>query len=117
MSLSTNGVPCNSHQRQTVPSNAEKMIPSTSSSDRTARTDALAPAPSKPVVRGPGADQFSAGQSAALRSALAAQPEIRPEVVERAKALAADPNYPPRDVLAKVAGLILASPDLTADES
>lgn len=117
MSLSTNGVPCNSHQRQTVPSNAEKMIPSTSSSDRTARTDAVAPAPSKPVVRGPGADQFSAGQSAALRSALAAQTEIRPEVVERAKALAADPNYPSRDVLAKVAGLILASPDLTADES
>jgi hypothetical protein len=117
MSLSINGVPCNSHQRQTVPSNAEKMIPSTSSSDRTARTDAVSPVPSKPVVRGPGADQFSAGQSAALRSALAAQPEIRPEVVERAKALAADPNYPPRDVLAQVAGLILASPDLTADES
>lgn len=93
------------------------MIHSTSSSDRTARTDAVSPAPAKPVVRGPGSDQFTAGHSAALRSALQAQPEVRPEVVARAKALAADPNYPPRDVLEKVAGLIIASPDLSADES
>lgn len=117
MNLSTNGVPCNSHQRQTVPSNAETMIHSTSSSDRTARTDAVAQVPAKPIVRGPGSDQFSAGQSTALRAALAAHPEIRPDVVERAKALAADPGYPPREILQKVAGMIIASPDLTVDES
>lgn len=117
MSLSTNGVPCNSHQRQTVPSNAEKMIHSTSSSDRTARTDAVSSVSQKPVVRGPGADQFSPAQSAALRAALAAQPEIRPDVVERAKALAADPAYPSRDILQKIAGIMIASPDPSADES
>jgi hypothetical protein len=117
MTLSTNGVPCDPHQRQTVFSNADPMIHSTSPSDRTARTDAVAPATAKPTVRRADSDQFSAGQSAALREALAAQPEIRPDVVARAKALAADPAYPPREVLAKVAGFILASPDFTADES
>lgn len=117
MSLSTNGVPCNQNQRQTVSSNAEKMIHSTSPSDRTARTETVSPVPQKPVVRGPGADQFSAEHSATLRAALAAQPEIRPDVVERARTLAADPNYPSLDVLRHVAGQLLASPDLTTDES
>lgn len=93
------------------------MIHSTSPSDRTARTDAVAQTTSKPAVRRAGSDQFSAGHSDALRSALAAQPEIRPEVVARAQNLAADPSYPPREVLAKVAGMILASPDFSADES
>ena len=45
------------------------------------------------------------------------QPEIRPEVVERARALAADPNYPPRDVLKNVSAQILNSADLSEDAS
>jgi hypothetical protein len=93
------------------------MIHSTSPSDRTARPESVAPVPQKPVVRGPGADQFSAAHSAALRSALAAQPEIRPDVVERGKALAADPEYPSTAILRSIAGKLLASPDLSADES
>jgi hypothetical protein len=52
-----------------------------------------------------------------LRSELRRQPEIRPEVVARAKALAADPNYPPMEVLRAVAQQILAAPDLSEDES
>ena len=117
MSLSTNGVPCKQNQRQTVSINAEKMIHSTSPSDRTARTEALPTVTQKPVVRGPGADQFSAEHSATLRAALAAQPEIRPDVVARGKALAADPGYPSTDILRQVAAKIIASPDLTVDES
>ncbi|WP_415908142.1 hypothetical protein [Oleiharenicola sp. Vm1] len=93
------------------------MIHSTSSSDRTARTDAVSLVPQKPVVRGPGADRFSAEQSAALHAALAAQPEIRPEVVARGKELAADPSYPSTAILRKVGEALLKSPDLTQDES
>ena len=93
------------------------MIHSTSSSDRTARTDAVSLVPQKPVVRGPGADSFSAANTATLRAALQAQPEIRPEVVARGKELAADPNYPSTDILRKVGEALLKSPDLTEDES
>ncbi|MBA3849068.1 MAG: hypothetical protein C0502_03625 [Opitutus sp.] len=93
------------------------MIHSTSPSDRTARTEAIAPVPQKPVERGPGADHFTAEHSAALRAALAAQPEIRPDVVARGKALAADPSYPSVDILRNVAAKFIASPDLTIDES
>ena len=52
-----------------------------------------------------------------LKAQLNRQPEIRPEVVERARALARDPSYPPMDVLWQVAGMILASPDLSEDGS
>jgi hypothetical protein len=48
---------------------------------------------------------------------LAAQPEIRPEVVARARALAADPGYPSNAILERVSQLILATPDLSEDQS
>jgi hypothetical protein len=41
------------------------------------------------------------------------QPEIRPEVLERAKALAADPAYPSPAIMRDVARQILGSPDLS----
>ena len=93
------------------------MIHSTSSSDRTARTEAAAPNSPKPAVRGPGSDQFSAQHSAALAAALAAQPEVRADVVARGKALATDPNYPSAEVVRNVAAQILRAPDLTEDAS
>ena len=93
------------------------MINSTSSSDRTARTEAVSPVIAKPAVRGPGSDKFSAAQSAALRAALAVHPEIRPEVVAHGKALAADPGYPPANILRQVAGVLLNSPDPSDDLS
>ncbi len=91
------------------------MINSTSSSDRSARADAVPPSaiPRRPV--GVGSDQFSARQADALRAALVSQPEIRPEVLARGQALAADPGYPPPAVLRTVAEKILRAPDL-ADE-
>ncbi len=57
-------------------------------------------------------------QSAAyLQGALSRQPAIRPEVVERARALAADPTYPSAAVIKRVAQQIVASPDLSEDQS
>ena len=57
--------------------------------------------------------QLSTGAAAFLRAELDRQVEIRPDVVDRARALAADPNYPSLDVLRKVAEQILTSPDLS----
>jgi hypothetical protein len=60
---------------------------------------------------------FSSESAATLRAELQRQPEIRPEVVARGRALAADPAYPPLSVLTSVARQILAAPDLSNDES
>ena len=62
-------------------------------------------------------DQISTESADFLRAELQRQPEIRPEVVARARALAADPNYPPMAAIRKVAAQILASPDWSEDES
>ena len=48
---------------------------------------------------------------AALKAALSNQPEIRPEVVARARLLAADPAYPSPAILRQVGKVILNSPD------
>lgn len=94
------------------------MISSTSSTDRTVRPE-LVPVAGQSANRGLAArpDLISTESAAFLRSELGRQPEIRPEVVERARALAEDPNYPPMDALREVATQILGSPDLTEDES
>jgi len=92
------------------------MISSTPSSNRPLRPDTtpLLPKSTGPAA-GPGADQLSLDKIELLRQALAAQPEIRPDVVERARALAADPSWPPHEVLRKVSEIILRAPDLTED--
>lgn len=94
------------------------MITSTSSSDRAPRPEALA-ASGQPATRPltPRPDQISTASATFLRAELQRQPEIRPEVVARARSLAADPNYPPQAVMKKVAEQILRSPDLSEDES
>lgn len=61
-------------------------------------------------------DQISTESAAFLRAELQRQPEIRPDVVARARALAEDPNYPPAAVLKDVAAKILAAPDLSETE-
>jgi hypothetical protein len=60
---------------------------------------------------GPAPDRFSPEHTAALKAALQAQPEVRPEVVARARALAADPAYPSPEILRHVGATILQSPD------
>jgi len=94
------------------------MISSTSSTDRAARPDPVsAQGQSQERPYRPRPDQISTESAAFLRSELQRQPELRSEVVERGRALAADSNYPPRDVIQNVARQILGSPDLSEDES
>ncbi len=90
------------------------MISSTSSADRSPRPE-LTPAGPRATFRPPPGqpDGMTAEGSSFLRAELARQPEIRPEVVERARRLAADPDYPPTEVIRHVAGQILGSPDLS----
>lgn len=93
------------------------MISSTTSTDRSARPELIATA-AQPLKR-PEAqrtDQISVASASFLRSELQRQPEIRPEVVERARALMKDPAYPPMETLRQVAEQILGSPDLSETE-
>ena len=94
------------------------MITSTTSTDRAARPEIL-PAAGPAAGKSPAArpDRISTENAAFLRAELQRQPEIRPEVVARGRALAADSNYPPIETLREVAKQILASPDLTEDAS
>ena len=52
-------------------------------------------------------DPVSLRKVAALLTLLENKPEIRAEVVARGRALAADANYPPPDIINKLAGLIV----------
>jgi len=94
------------------------MITSTTSAERTVRPEA-ATLPNQPAVRSdtPRTDTLATASAETLRRALVEQPEIRPEVVARARALAADPSYPSQAILQKVAGQILAAPDQSEDQS
>jgi hypothetical protein len=75
----------------TMPSRAsEPSAPSASVSD----------VPAKP------ADPVAVRRVAALLTMLENKPEIRAEVVARGRALASDPNYPPPDVISKLADLV-----------
>jgi hypothetical protein len=94
------------------------MISSTSSTDRAVRPDLVSGSgQSSERPYKPRPDQISTESAAFLHSELQRQPEVRPEVVERARALASDPNYPSQDILRSVAQQILQSPDLSEDES
>jgi len=94
------------------------MITSTTSTDRTTRPEIL-PAAVKPAsdTKNERADQISIESAVFLRAELVRQPEIRAEVVARARALAADPSYPPREAVEKIAAQILGSRDLSEDQS
>ena len=89
------------------------MIQSTTSSDRATRTDAASTQPGKAAPRGPGSDQLSTEKTEILRAALEAQPEVRPEVVARGRALAADSSWPTPEILTRVGEMIVSAPDLS----
>ena len=95
------------------------MIHSASSPSPSARNDAIAAASNTTASRvQPGqTDQIFSDKAAALRSSLQLVPEIRPEVVDRARALAADSAYPSDDIIRQVSALIVNSPDLSEDVS
>jgi hypothetical protein len=56
-------------------------------------------------------DTLSTASAVGLQTALAATPEIRPEVVARIEKLAVDLNYPPREIIDRIANLIALSRD------
>jgi len=94
------------------------MISSASSPDRAARPDAPAAAgPAGPRPSLPRPDHLSTEGVAHLRAALVRHPEVRPEVVARARALAADPAWPPVEIMSRIARQILLSPDLSEDQA
>lgn len=52
--------------------------------------------------------QLKTGRNERMKEVLMNEPAVRPEVIERAKTLAADPNYPSPDILAKIAERFIA---------
>ncbi len=71
-----------------------------------------ASAAERPSISGfTAADQLSFAGSDSLRAALAASPEIRPEVVMEGRRLAIDPNYPPLQIIEELAKMLLHSAD------
>lgn len=74
------------------------------------RNRANAAAPSAPSQ-----DTLSTENATNLKAALENTPAVRPEVVERASKLALDPAYPPLAIIEKVARMISASNDLSAE--
>jgi hypothetical protein len=89
------------------------MIQPTSPSDAAGRAQALQTAQVRANVQtSVKSDQLSTAGTDQLRAALKACPEIRPEVVARGQALAADPSYPSIDIIRHVSAQIVNSPDL-----
>lgn len=94
------------------------MISSASSPNRASRADALSatgPVTPRPLAARP--DRISTESASFLRAELVRQPEVRAEVVARGRELAADPTYPRPAIIGYVARQILATPDLSNDES
>ena len=93
--------------------NPPSMIQSTSSSDAAGRAKALQALEHRtvtlPAVKG---DRLSTAGIDQLRAALKAQPEVRPEVVQRGRSLAADPGYPSAAIIRHISAQIVRSPDL-----
>ncbi|MEO6569696.1 MAG: hypothetical protein ABIO94_13100 [Opitutaceae bacterium] len=94
------------------------MITSTSSSDRTTRPG-QSPKATRAISRTAPTDrdQLSTKNAALLDAALLRHPEIRPEVVARARALLADPEYPSKGIVRVIAHHILSAPDVSEDHS
>jgi len=53
-------------------------------------------------------DSYQPAQNEKLVNMLQEQPDIRPEAVERAKAMASDPNYPSAAMISKLAKLVIS---------
>ena len=61
----------------------------------------------KPASEPTAAETPQVARQEKLRAALANEPEVRPDEVARGKELAADPNYPSDDLLAKLADVFV----------
>ena len=65
------------------------------------------PEPAKSSPSRSSGDVFKPEQNQKLMNLLHAEPDARPEAVERARALVTDPSYPSGEVIEKVARAIL----------
>lgn len=96
------------------------MIHSTSNTSGQQRPDAVgasnrkpaAPAGAPPVS----GETLSSAGTDALRAALAATPEVRPEEVQKGKSLAVDASYPPRAIIEDLARLFIQSQDASRQD-
>ncbi len=61
-------------------------------------------------------DRISTDRADRVREALANTPAVRAETVQRAGALAVDPNYPPLQIIERVARLLADSQDMSEDK-
>jgi len=69
----------------------------------------LTPKSSEPAPTGAAGDTFTTAQKEKLVNKLQEQPDVRPDAVERAKTLAADPNYPGSATIKNLAKLFIAN--------
>ncbi len=94
------------------------MISNTSSTQGSPAPDFRSVPPKKPSAQpaSPEADNLSTGNLQHLQAALAATPEIRPEMVAYGTKLALDPKYPPLEIIEDVARIIVQSKDLSHAE-
>lgn len=60
----------------------------------------------RPREAAPPGNDVVLDESRALEARFEAAPDIRPEVVERARGLVADPQYPPAETIRKIAQLL-----------
>lgn len=61
----------------------------------------------------PAADRITLDRAAQVREQLESLPIVRSERVAAAKALVVSPNYPPLEIIRRIAETLLASSDLT----
>lgn len=54
-------------------------------------------------------DTFQPAKNEKMLAMLQEQPDVRPEALERAKSLAADPNYPGKSTIESLAKLFIAN--------
>jgi hypothetical protein len=54
-------------------------------------------------------DSYMPEQNESLLTALQNQPDVRPEVLNRAKQLAADPSYPSKDIINAIANAFVSN--------
>ena len=96
--------------------NPPSMIQSTSHNDGAAQARAqAAAAAAAPLRPASPRDRISTHGADRLHALLRAEPEVRPGMVERGRALAADSAYPSPEIVRGIAAQLLASPDPADD--
>jgi len=92
------------------------MINPTSQTDTVLRLGTFAPKSSQAKANAPvgtANDTLKASSQDTLKDILKSQPEVRPEVVANGMKLAADKNYPPKDIVRRMSELLVRSVDLS----